>query len=179
MLSPATPPNEAERQAALDSFGILDSLSEQRYDDITDLAAYICQTPIALITLIDKQRQWFKSHHGLSLEQTQRSISMCAHCILQPEGIMIVPNAHVDARFKDNPLVLGEPYIHFYAGVALMTPEQLPLGTICVISHAPHSLTTDQMHSLKALARQTSALLELSRLENSANPGSRHTWQLT
>ena len=165
MSSAPYPSNEAQRQMALDSYGILDTLPEQRYDDLTDLAAYICDTPIALISLIDNDRQWFKSHHGLSMTQSERAISFCAHSLLNPEDIMVVSNAHTDHRFADNPLVRAEPNIHFYAGAPLLTPEKLPLGTICVISHTAKMLSEHQVNSLRALARQTMALLEFGKLE--------------
>lgn len=163
MIYPLIPENETARLQELKSFKILDSFSEQDYDDITKLASEICQTPISLITLIDEKRQWFKSHHGLNISETPRHEAFCAHGILNPSEPLIVPNAHEDARFKDNPLVLGEPKIDFYAGIPLVTEKGLALGSLCVIDSVPHDISPDQVDALRILARQVINMLELRR----------------
>ena len=154
--------NEAGRLQALHQYKILDTDPEQGFDDLTLIASQICGTPIALITLIDEKRQWFKSRVGVALQETSRSISFCSHAI-QHEGIFTVPDASSDARFRDNPLVQGEPHIRFYAGAPLTTPEGFALGTLCVIDYVPRKLTDEQNNALQALERQAAAQLELRR----------------
>lgn len=156
------PANELQRLAALYECNLLDSEPEQAFDDIAHLAAYICQTPIALISLIDAERQWFKAKVGLEASETHRDLAFCAHAILQEE-IFIVPDAFADPRFAANPLVTGEPYVRFYAGVPLITSQGLPLGTLCVIDHVPRTLTPEQISALKILANQVVRQIELRR----------------
>lgn len=151
------------RQQVLESFRILDSLPEQSYDDIVTLAAHICAVPIALISLIDSERQWFKAKVGLDAPQTPREQAFCAHAILNPSDIMEVPDAKLDPRFANNPLVTGEPGIRFYAGAPLVTPFGSALGTLCIIDRVPRRLTPPMAKALKALARQVVRLLELRR----------------
>ncbi len=153
---------EAARLEALRQYKILDTPSEQVYDDITALAAFICGVPIALISLVDADRQWFKSKVGLDVDATTRDVSFCAHAILS-KSVMIVNDALEDVRFEHNPLVTGVPNIRFYAGVPLCTPDDHRIGTLCVIDHQPRELSEYQTRTLEALARQVVMQLELRR----------------
>lgn len=154
---------ESRRQNALREYQIMDTAPEQDFDEITQIASQICGTPISLITLLDEQRQWFKSHHGLDTTETPREQAFCAHAIQQPDQIMIVENPTEDPRFRDNPLVTGDLHIRFYAGAPLVNAEGLSLGTLCVIDQQPHSLTEQQVAALKALANQAMAQMELRK----------------
>ncbi|QJD79888.1 GAF domain-containing sensor histidine kinase [Spirosoma rhododendri] len=156
-------PNEIGRLTALNQYNVLDSLPEQEYDDITRLAAEVCQMPIALITLVDEDRQWFKSRQGFPLTQTPVQHSFCAHAITQPTQTMIVTDARQDDRFSDNPLVTGEHNIVFYAGAPIVNKEGIALGSLCVIDNEPRQLRPSQLQALQALARQVMTLLELRR----------------
>jgi len=155
------PPDETARLAALHDYGVLDSLPEQSFDDLTALAAFICGTPIALISLLDSDRQWFKSHHGLDATETPRSQAFCSHAIIKPEEVMVVPNALEDKRFADNPLVTEETHLRFYAGAPLVNEAGHALGTLCVIDREPRELNDAQKVALEALGRQVVAQLEL------------------
>ena len=154
------PVDEEARLAALRRYRILDTDPEQAFDDLTMLASHICGTPMALITLIDGDRQWFKSEVGVGIRQTERSIAFCTHAI-QHSGIMEVPDAREDERFRHNPMVVGEPHIRFYAGAPLITPDGHALGTLCVVDIRPRRLTDEQTRALEALRRQAQAQLEL------------------
>ena len=155
-----TPCNEAERQAALYRYGILDTPQEQAYDDITRLVARICNAPIAVINLIDRERQWFKSEIGLGVRETPLDIPICAHAILQ-SGLFIVSDTTQDERFANNPLVTGTPGLRFYAGALLELSDGHPLGTLCVLDYKPRQLSDEQKDALQILARQVMAQMEL------------------
>jgi GAF domain-containing protein len=163
--SVATPSwNEADRFGALLRYQILDTPPEPDFDNITRVAALVCKAPIAVVNLIADTRQWFKSEIGLGVRETPLDVSICAKAILQP-GLFVVPDTTKDPRFDCNPLVTGEPYLRFYAGARLDTPEGLPLGTVCILDYAPRpeGLTGEQAEILLALARQTMTHLELRK----------------
>ncbi|MDN3491089.1 sensor histidine kinase [Winogradskyella bathintestinalis] len=163
MITPKKHKKEKERLKNLESYSILDTLQESDYDDITTIAAEICDMPIALISLIDDERQWFKSHYGLDVEETLRDYAFCAHAINDEENTFIVEDSRKDDRFKDNPLVTGDPNVIFYAGVPLVSKNGLPLGTLCVIDNKPNLLSQNQLKSLSALSKQVMNLLELRK----------------
>src|SRR4051794_35345930 len=156
------PANEKQRLKVLWQYEILDTVPEEVFDDLTELAARICEAPIALITLVDEKRQWFKSKVGVTIRETSRDISFCAHAINQ-EDLFIVPDATLDPRFADSPLVVSEPKIRFYAGAPLITPDGYALGTLCVIDKQPRELRPEQKQALRILARHVVSQLELRR----------------
>lgn len=163
MIKPNKPFNEAERLHELRSYRILDSLPEAEYDDITKLAAYICQTPISLISLLDENRQWFKSAYGVEAKETARDIAFCAHAINNPSNVMVVEDSRKDERFFDNPLVTEWPQVISYTGYPLVSSGGYALGVLCVIDNKPRKLSEDQQLQLKALANQVIKLLELRK----------------
>lgn len=173
MKEPFLPENEADRLKALYSYAILDSLPESDFDDITRLASRICETSISLISLIDEKRQWFKSTHGLQVSETAKEYAFCAHAILNPKDVMIVPDSLKDERFKNNPLTVGNPNVVFYAGVPLVNSDGYSLGTLCVIDHQPKNLSDSQIEALKVLAKQVMNQLELRRKINELNQTAR------
>lgn len=156
------PKNEVRRIEILWLYDVLDTMPEQVYDDLTSLAALVCDAPISLITMVDEDRQWFKSKIGVSLNETSRDVSMCAHAIMQ-KNLFIVPDATKDRRFKDNPLVVSAPKIRFYAGAPLISPDGYALGTLCVIDKVPRKLTDQQKEALRILSRLVMTQLNLRR----------------
>ena len=163
MLIPQQHKNERERLQLLESYSILDTLPETDFDNITAIASQICNIPISLITLVDRDRQWFKSHHGLDVTETPREHAFCAHAIHDTDTVFIIEDARNDERFHDNPLVTGYPNVIFYAGVPLTNSAGLPLGTLCVIDNKPNILSETQLKALKSLANQVMNLLELRK----------------
>jgi two-component sensor histidine kinase len=153
---------ESDRLAALRSYGILDTPPEPQFDALAQVAARVCQTPIAVINLIEDRRQWFKAEIGLGVRETPLDVSICAKAILQP-GLFVVRDLTQDPRFDCNPLVTGESRLRFYAGALLESPDGLPLGTLCVLDYVPRDLTDDQAFVLQTLAREVMSQLELRR----------------
>lgn len=151
---------EQTRLAALKNLMVMDSSEEQAYDDITRLAASVCGTPIALISLVDDKRQWFKARVGLAARETPRDMAFCAHAIPFPQDVLIVEDAQADTRFAGNPLVTGDPNIRFYAGAPLVTKGNQVLGTLCVIDRVPRTLDGEQLETLKFMAAQVISMLE-------------------
>ena len=169
LMKAPKPKNEVQRIKILWQYDVLDTMPEQVFDDLTKLAALVCDAPISLISLVDEDRQWFKSKTGVSLNQTSRDVSMCAHAILRKE-LLIVPDATKDKRFRDNPLVVSAPKIRFYAGVPLVSPEGCALGTLCVIDQKPRKLTVVQKQALRLLARIIMTQLNFRRQMREAGP---------
>ncbi len=153
---------EKQRLKVLWQYEVLDTVPEEVFDELTELAARICEAPIALISLVDENRQWFKAKVGTTVKETAREISFCAHAIRQ-SGLFIVPDATQDPRFADNPLVRSDPKVRFYAGAPLVTPDGYALGTLCVIDKVPRELRPDQKQALMILARHVVSQLELRR----------------
>jgi GAF domain-containing protein len=156
------PQNETKRLKVLWQYEVLDTVPEEVFDDLTELAARICEAPIALISLVDENRQWFKSKIGVTVSETSRDVSFCAYAIAQSD-LFIVPDATQDKRFASNPLVTSEPKIRFYAGAPLITPDGHALGTLCVIDKIPRELRPEQQQALRILARHVVWQLELRR----------------
>lgn len=156
------PKNETQRLKVLWQYDVLDTVPEEVFDELADLAAHICEAPIALISLVDENRQWFKSRVGISVKQTSRDISFCTHAILQ-NGLFVVSDATKDPRFRNNPLVTGPQKIRFYAGVPLRSPDGYALGTLCVLDKQPRILRPEQKKALIVLARHVETQLELRR----------------
>ncbi len=155
--------DERQRQTDLDSYGIVDTLEEQAYDDLTRLAADVCGVPMALITFLDGDRNWFKSRLGMQATQVPREVSFCEHLVLKPDEVLIVNDAKSDTRFCGHPLVLGEPHIRFYAGAPLVSPTGHTLGAICALDTEPRELDSTQVETLRFLATQVMEKLEERR----------------
>jgi GAF domain-containing protein len=169
-MSAPTPENEKKRLNVLWQYDVLDTVPEALFDDLTELAACICEAPIALISLVDEKRQWFKSKFGTTVNETSRDISFCAHAIKQTD-LFIIPDAAKDERFANNPLVVSEPKIRFYAGAPLITPDGYALGTLCVIDKGPRELRAEQKQALRILARHVVSQLELRRRSREVQDG--------
>jgi len=159
-MKPPVPVAEKKRLKVLWQYDVLDTMPEEVFDDLTELAAKICEAPIALITLVDENRQWFKAKVGVTINETSRDISFCAHAISQTD-LFIIPDATKDKRFSTNPLVVSDPKIRFYAGAPLITPDGHALGTLCVIDNKPRELRSAQKQALRVLARHVMTQLEL------------------
>lgn len=160
MVEAPKPADEAQRLQALRSLEILDTPAEYDYDRIVEMVTTLCEVPIGMVTLVDADRQWFRACRGLSVTQTSRDVSFCAHAILQ-DGVFEIPDTHLDPWFADNPLVTGEPHIRFYAGAVCRGPEGDALGTLCLIDHQPRRLTSAQRQLLEQSAAHVSLLLSL------------------
>lgn len=158
------PETEATRLQILRDYNILDTPSEVEFDDFTLLATLICGTPIAMVSLVDDDRQWFKSRVGLDAAETCRDAAFCAHALHHTE-VFIVPDAHKDPRFWDNPLVTGEPFVRFYAGAPLLTQDGYALGTLCVVDRVPRTLIPSQEEALLSLSRLAVGQLESTRMK--------------
>ncbi|HEX5218637.1 MAG TPA: GAF domain-containing protein [Verrucomicrobiae bacterium] len=175
------PKNEVKRLKVLWQYDVLDTVPEEVFDDLTDLAAHICEAPVALISLVDENRQWFKSQVGTSIKETSRDISFCAHAILS-DGLLVVSDAAKDPRFRDNPMVTGPQKIRFYAGAPLVTPDGHALGTLCVLDKKPRKLRPEQMKALRVLAHHVVSQLELRRhareLAETRQDGRKHKGEL-
>jgi K+-sensing histidine kinase KdpD len=163
MVKPPIPPNEKERLAALHEYNILEAEAGKEFDDITQLASEICQTPISLITLIDEQRQVFKAGANLPASEIPRDLAFCSHAINHPLDPFVIEDMRIDERFADHPFVQGEPHVVFYTGIPLINPEGYALGTLCVLDKKSKSLSQNQILSLKILAEQVVKLFELRR----------------
>lgn len=170
------PKNEKQRLKVLWQYDVLDTVPEEIFDDLTDLATHICEAPIALISLVDEDRQWFKSKVGVTISETSRDISFCAHAILSSD-LLIIPDATRDERFKNNPFVTSDPKIRFYAGAPLVTPDGHALGTLCVMDKVPRTLRSEQQQALRALARHVMTQLELRRHARELAAAREHTHQ--
>jgi len=172
MIAPV-PQDEKKRLKVLWQYDVLDTVPEEVFDDLTELAARICEAPIALISLVDEKRQWFKAKVGVTVSETSRDVSFCAYAITQTD-LFIVPDATLDARFADNPLVVSDPKIRFYAGAPLITPDGHALGTLCVIDKVPRELRLDQKQALRILARHVVSQLELRRRSRELGDARKH-----
>lgn len=158
--------DETSRQRALDQYRILDTLPQDAYDDIVRVASAVCDTPVALVSLIDRDRQWFKARIGIDDAQTSRQVAVCDHAIREPGQLMEIPDLSRDTRFSDFPAVTGDLAARFYAGMPLVTPEGAAVGTVCVVDHTPRTLDARQREALAALARLTVTLMESGRREH-------------
>jgi signal transduction histidine kinase len=163
MQKPSIHKRELERLESLKSYLVLDTETEEEIDNLTQLASEICETPITLVSLIDEDRQWFKSKVGLNVNETSRDFAFCAHAINETDELFIIEDARTDKRFFDNPLVTSYPSVVFYAGIVLKSDEDLPLGTLCVIDNSPRKLSDKQISSLQIISKQIMNLLNYKK----------------
>ncbi len=173
MISAPPTANEEARIEALLSYELLDTEFEDAYDRLTALASKVCHTPISLVSLVDKNRQWFKSCIGMNQTETKREIAFCAHAILH-EDAMVVEDAQLDERFADNPLVTGEPHVRFYAGIPLVDPHGHALGTLCVMDTQAREIADEELDMLETIAEQVMNLFELRAAHNQLQKYTRH-----
>lgn len=166
--------DEAERLASLRSIGILDTPSEPQFDELVELAAWTCHAPISAITLVDESRQWFKAESGIGISETPRNIAFCAHTIASGETL-VVTDTHLDPRFRDNPFVVGDPEVRFYAGVPISVDDGHRIGTLCVLDTRPRTLFSDERRALEIIARQVAVRLHARRLEQASIAGPQPT----
>jgi GAF domain-containing protein len=155
--------NEAARLESLRSYQLLDTAPEPAFDEVVNLVAFVCQTPISLLTLVDDERQWFKATAGIDIRETHRDLSFCAHAILDPSALLEVQDTREDERFNTNPFVVAAPHVRFYAGIPLVSPEGHALGTLCTLDHRPRKFDDNQRRALRAIANGLSTQLELRR----------------
>lgn len=173
-MSSTTPQlDEVKRLSALKSYSILDTLPEKQYDDITKLASQICETSVSQITLVDEDRQWYKSNYGIAIDEVERDKGFCTHTVAGREDILMVPDLRKDDRFMNNPFVTGDPHVKFYAGVPLTSKEGYNIGALCVIDTVPKILSQNQIESLKSLSNIVIHLLELHRTEQTLGKSSK------
>ena len=163
MLKPQIPENEKERQKEVQRYNLAEDLPNASLESIVEIASEICKMPISLISIVDRDRQFFKVKRGLLTKETPRDISFCAHAIHKPDELFIVEDTSQDERFADNPLVTGAPYIKFYAGIPILSPDNYPIGTVCVIDNKSNTLSEKQLNALKHLGKQVTLILELQK----------------
>lgn len=163
MIIPEIPDNESDRLREVYKYKLTEKLSDENLESVLEIASEICKMPISLISIVDENRQFFQVKKGLDASETPRDISFCGHAINKPDELMIVPDATKDIRFMDNPLVTDSPFIKFYAGIPILSPDEFPLGTLCVIDDKPNTLTENQQIALKHLGKQVTLILELKR----------------
>ncbi|MBF99803.1 MAG: hypothetical protein CMI36_12490 [Owenweeksia sp.] len=156
--------DESRRLYDLLSYGVLDTSPDQELDEIAEIASLLCDTPISLISLVDENRQWFKSRVGMDTKETPREDAFCRYTLDKPDEILVIPDSLEDERFRNNRLVTGEPRIRFYAGAPLLTPQGNVLGTLCVIDRKPKELTENQAKALKLLAKRAMDFLNTRKL---------------
>lgn len=163
MIKPEIPENESDRLRDVYKYKLTEELSDENLESIVEIASEICKMPISLISIVDENRQFFQVKRGLDASETPRDVSFCGHAINKPDELMIVPDATKDIRFMDNPLVTDSPFIKFYAGIPILSPDEFPLGTLYVIDDKPNTLTENQQIALKHLGKQVTLILELKR----------------
>ncbi len=179
MIKPGLPFNEKLRQRALDRYEVLDSENEPRYDFIVRMAKMISDVPMVAVSLVDRNRQWFKATEGLNVKQTPREVSFCGHAILRPGEILVVEDATKDERFHDNPLVTGAPGVRFYAGKPLVNDVGLALGTLCIIDTKPRKMTPKIAEALENLAGQVMHHLDNRLMEVTLRDCNRSSMAMT